>query len=219
MRLAAIKSWPFEPLLVSPIMFEPWIGTNYGQQTPRTLILGESHYGDAHVKWSYELEKKTKLCIQQQIDNTWRSRFFTKVASTMIGHLPTLGEKKTFWNSVAYHNLITEPLTASRVGPTDLQWTSSVATLPTVMDDLAPEYCICLGYRMWGVLKHRIEHTPIDVPTDIGPCGAFWSEQLHCTFHGMMHPSGRGFRRTDWHTYIMNLRQARWGEDISNIQK
>ena len=199
-------------------MFKPWLGENYEKQTPKTLILGESHYGDAHVKWNYPVEEKTIRSIQEQMVNAWPSRFHTKVVAMMIGHLPSLAEKKQFWNSVAYHNLITEPLTASRVGPTDAQWITSVATLEGVFGELKPNYCICLGYRMWAVLKHQIEHTPIKVASDIGPCGAFWSEQLHCIFHGIMHPTGRGFRRADWHTFITNLRQAQWGDDISSIR-
>ncbi len=196
-------------------MFKPWVGQNYGQQIPKTLILGESHYGDAHIKWKYPVEEKTVRSIQEQMINAWPSRFHTKVVATMIGHLPSLAEKKLFWNSVAYHNLITEPLMASRISPTDVQWTSSVATLAAVFKELKPDYCICLGYRMWGVLKHQIKHTPITTNAEIGKCGAFRSESLNCVFHGMMHPSGRGFKRTDWHRYITNLRQAQWGNAAS----
>ena len=190
--------------------------TNYSKQNPKTLILGESHYGDDHIKWNYPLEEKTVRSIQEQMINAWPSRFHTKVVATMIGHLPSMAEKKEFWNSVAYHNLITEPLSASRVPPTDKQWTTSVATLPVVFGELKPDYCICLGYRMWNILKHLVVHTPIKVAPNIGPCGAFWSEELHCVFHGMMHPSGRGFKRTDWHRHITDLREAPLGASATN---
>jgi hypothetical protein len=201
------------------IMFKPWIGENYEQQqTPRTLILGESHYVDSYVTGTQPLENKTIANIKDQTINAWPSRFHTKVVATMIGHLPSLAEKKLFWNSVAYHNLITEPLSASRVRPTDEQWNKSVPTLDTVFEKLKPDYCICLGRRMWGVLKHQLKQTPINITSEIGPCGAFRSERFNCIFHGMIHPSGRGFRWAEWHNYITNLRQAQWGNDISSIR-
>ena len=40
-------------------MFKPWKGSNYDQQKPRTLILGESHYVDAYVTSTKPLEEKT----------------------------------------------------------------------------------------------------------------------------------------------------------------
>ena len=191
-------------------MFKPWIGPNFDKQTPRILILGESHYGDAHIKWNYPVEEKTVRSIQEQMVNAWPSKFHTKVVAMLIGHLPTVEEKKQFWNSVAYHNLIAEPLLAARIPPTNAQWIHSVATLPQVFEELKPEYCICLGYRMWGVLKHRVEHTSIQVSSDIGPCGAFWSDELKCVFHGIKHPSGRGYKRAEWHRHITNLQQSAW---------
>lgn len=198
-------------------MFIPWKQPDYERQSPKTLILGESHHGDAHIRYNYPLEKKTILNIEQQVSNAWVSRFYTKVAATLLGHLPSLEEKGRFWNSVAYHNLITEPLSGPRVGPTDEQWIRSFATLPTVFADLKPDYCICLGYRMWGVLRHRIAHTKIETTSSIGPCGAFWSDAFCCVFHGIMHPSGRGYRRLDWHRYINNLRHARWGSPAVKV--
>ena len=127
-------------------MFIPWVEKKeYEQQTPRTLILGESHYGNSHIVHKYPLEEKT------------------------------------------------------------------VRTLDAVMALLKPDYCVCLGYRMWGELWWRIERTPIQVASDIGPKGAFWSERFRCVFHGTKHPSGRGFRWAEWHRYITNLRRERWG--------
>ena len=191
-------------------MFIPWVGKEYEQQTLRTLILGESHYGNHHVTYGYPLEEKTVRSIQEQIISAWPSRFHTKVVATMIGHLPSREEKLRFWNSVAYHNLIAEPLTGSRVAPTERQWSESVATLDAVMGQLKPAYCVCLGYRMWAELWRRVEHTPVQAASDVGPKGAFWSERFQCVFHGLKHPSGRGFRRADWHRYVTNLRREKW---------
>lgn len=187
-------------------MFKPWIGLNYFQSTkPRVLILGESHYGDAHIRGEYPLEEKTILCIQQQIDNTWRGRFYTKIVSMFIGHKPAISEKHGFWQSVSYHNLITEPLLASRKAPSQEQWRYSIQTLPTILKELAPDYCVILGYRMWGQLRDKFDFAPVKFNSDIGPCGAVASDSFKCLFHGIKHPSGRGYRSSIWHDRIQNL--------------
>jgi len=185
-------------------MFKPWIGSAYHQQiAPKIFILGESHYGSSP-------EDKTILCIQQQIDDSWRSKFYTKIVATFIGHKPSLEEKRVFWSSVVFHNLITEPLSKARVSPTNEQWHDSAATLFALVEELKPDYCVCLGYRMWHVLRSLPGFTPVDLGIDVGPCGAYSHAQLSCIFHGIKHPSGRGFRSADWHVFITNLRTKKW---------
>jgi len=193
-------------------MFKPWIGKTYeSTKSPRTLILGESHYGNSHIDYNYPIEDKTIRCIQEQIDNSWVGRYFTKVVSTNLGHRPTLEEKGSFWNSVSYHNLITEPLEAARRAPTQEQWATSLQTLPTVIKELKPDYCICIGYRMWNQIKDQFDLELLATRSDIGPCGAVFSKEMNCVFHGIKHPSGRGYRNSEWHTHITNLKNERWG--------
>ena len=202
-------------------MFNPWIGKDYlAQSAPKIMILGESHYGEFHIKTDSPPEDRTVVCIQKQIDESWKARFYTKIASMLIGHRPTIEEKRSFWHSVVYHNLITEPLEKHRVPPTTAQWDKSIPTLAPLIKELKPDYCICLGYRMWERLKTYPGFTLIPFDSDIGSCGAYWSEELNCIFHGVMHPSGRGSRSFDWNRYINNIRETKWGDkrdaDITN---
>ena len=191
---------------------QPWIGSKYeSSDAPKTLILGESHYGDSHIKWNYPFEQKTILCIQQQIDNTWKGRFYTRIASTFIGYRPSVIEKGVFWNSVAYHNLITEPLQGARRAPTQEQWNVAIETLPEIIERLEPDYCVTLGFRMWHQLKGKFDFNDFHVNSDIGPCGAFISERMNCIFHGLRHPSGRGYRNAENHQFIANLKKEIWG--------
>jgi hypothetical protein len=193
-------------------MFKPWIGKNYNESpAPKILILGESQYGNSHVTWDYPLEEKNILTIQQQIDDSWRSRFHTKIVSGFLGHRPSVSEKGKFWNSVAYHNLITEPLEAARIAPTKKQWEDSLEALPQVIEELSPNYCVVLGYRMWGQFSNKFDFSKIKTVLDIGKCGAVYSESMQCVFHGIKHPSGRGYKTKDIHAYINNLKKEKWG--------
>jgi hypothetical protein len=192
----------------SLFMFEPWIGNHYNAQTiPKILILGESHYGDNHIKLGYELAKKTIYCIEDQIMHNTPYPFYTKLASTFIGHRPNLNEKTTFWHSVAYHNLITTPLVASRRAPTFEQWKESFLTLPTIINSLKPDYVVVLGYRMW---KHlTVEPSLRNVPDirNAGPCGLRALGTSY--FHGIMHPSGP-FSPSQWHSVIQSVKGQLW---------
>ena len=182
-------------------MFKPWIGDNYWESSFRILVLGESHYGEAHLEHGYELEEKTILCIQEQIDNVWRHAFYTKIVSTFLGHRPSLSEKKIFWHQVAYHNLITEPLKEARTPPSQEQWATSIATLPSVLEDLRPDYCVCLGFRMWPHLERAFDFEPVKISADPGECGVVFSPTYKCALHGIKHPSG-GFSSNFWHRRI-----------------
>lgn len=193
-------------------MFKPWIGKNYEDSaTPKILILGESQYGDAHIKWNYPLEEKNILTIQQQINDAWRSRFHTKIVSAFLGHRPSIPEKGEFWHSVAYHNLITDPLKAARKAPTQKQWDESISILPNTIKELSPDYCVVFSHRMWGQLSGKFDFVRMKVTSDIGKCGAVFSESMQCVFHGVKHPSGQGYKTQQINSYITNLIKEKWG--------
>lgn len=192
-------------------MFEPWIGQEFDSQSefPRTLILGESHYGKHH-EGRYELAKKTILCIEDQIVHNCSYRFFTRLVSSLTGRRPNFYDKGVFWHKVAYHNLITEPLAGPRCCPTMDQWKKSIATLPQVFEDLKPELCLVLGYRMWNQLHRQFDFQKIVNTDDIGPCGAVESNSINCILMGMKHPSGRGFVNAQWSGWVENLVREKW---------
>ena len=192
-------------------MFEPWIGKEYMSQSdfPKTLILGESHYGKHH-EGQYELSKKTILCIEDQIVHNCSYRFFTRLVSSLTGRRPGFHDKGIFWHRVAYHNLITEPLDGPRRCPTHDQWEESASTLPQVVSDLKPEFCLVLGYRMWNQLHWRFDFQKVVSQSEIGPCGVVYSASMNCYFQGMKHPSGRGFINAEWCNFIENFIKEKW---------
>ena len=192
-------------------MFKPWIGSEYPSRSPKVLILGESHYGNAHLEHGYALEDKTLLCIRDQIDDTWKHAYYTKVVSTVIGHRPTLEDKREFWNSVAYHNLITEPLERSRKAPSEEQWINSIKTLPQFMDDLKPDYCLCMGVRMWQRLSVAYDLTTHSTQSEAGECGVKSSNVFGCYFHGIKHPSSFGYSYGIWGNHVRSVINELYG--------
>ena len=192
-------------------MFEPWIGKNYSTQStfPKTLILGESHYG-RHHEGSYALEKKTILCIEDQIVHNCTYRFFTRLVSSLTGRRPSFADKGVFWNKVTYHNLITEPLEASRQQPSAVQWQKSIETLPGIISSIKPEYCIVVGYRMWQRIHNEFDFTMVSADNEVGPKGIVFSPSMKCYFHGIKHPSGRGFINAEWTTWVNNFVTQQW---------
>jgi hypothetical protein len=190
-------------------MFEPWIGDNYYSTTeiPRTLILGESHYGNPHIQGGYDIRKTTILCIEDRIIRNMPYRFFTNIVTSFIGHRPNFAETKEFWHRVAYHNLITTPLAASRRAPTYTQWQESLPTLPAIVESLKPDYVVVLGYRMWRQLASLPSIRNVPEVKDVGPCGVRIFGTSY--FHGIMHPSG-GYSPLQWHAVIQSAKKQLW---------
>jgi len=190
-------------------MFDPWEGKNYWTSgVPRTLILGESHYDKSNIPPKYDVRKKTIYCIEDQISHNCPYRFFTKLVSCFIGHRPALAEKQEFWHSVAYHNLITTLLPRPRCAPSASQWQDSLPTLPLVIERLKPDYVVVLGFRMWGHVAALTGMRDISDIKDVGRCGV--RAYGDCVFHGIMHPSGRGFRLAEWRVFIASAKKQLW---------
>lgn len=153
-------------------MFKIWKGATYGQPEngPKTLILGESHYGYHHDTYGYALEDKSILCVTNHM-NGWKHRYFTNIVSTVTGKYPTLEEKRTFWNSVCFHDLITTPLSGPGVAPTFDQWNVSIPTLQRVIAEVDPEFLVVVCSRMWDRVStlDYFEALPAQYPVGMKP--------------------------------------------------
>ncbi len=185
-------------------MFDPWIGATYqAAPFPRSLILGESHYGEHHIQWGYDLRMKTIRSVKDQIQPNKPYPYYTKLLTAILGHKPALAEKRTFFHSVAVHNLITTPLIGIRCPPSPEQWAASLLTLPDVLASLRPDYVLVLGYRMWQRVSSMSCMKQPSGFTNVGPCGV--RTNAHVLFHGIMHPSGP-FSPSRWHGFIQQTK-------------
>lgn len=188
-------------------MFKQWVGEDYKTQSryPRTLILGESHYGSGKSDC-----EKTIRCIEDQIKNNCPYRFFTKLVTAIIGSRPNLESKRRFWHSVVYHNLIIEELPSPRCAPAPSLWRASLLTLENVIREHRPQLCIAIGYRMWRELRPNLSFGPVSGFPDWPHCGVVHNNSLACYFIGMKHPSGRGFSAPQWAKWIDDFVRTKW---------
>jgi len=79
------------------------------------------------------------------------------------------------------------------------------------MSELKPDFCVALGFRMWGQLHTtKLDFEPLKLKADVGPCGTVKSKHWNCLFQEIMHPSGRGYSPGKWHPYILNVLNELW---------
>lgn len=195
---------------MSEIYFNPWIGTQYQSSWNgvRTLVLGESHY-----EWEENQKLTPSLtidCIEDQVSGSYTKQFWTNIVVAFLGHLPTLEEKRTFWQSVAFYNYIQETVGfGSRVRPTAAMWTKAEAPYSEVLELVRPQLMIVMGKTLWnsipdlnGEYGPRIEGAPTPT-TWIYPI----SKSENCLAFSLRHPSA-GFSGRGLHPFVLKAHHA-----------
>lgn len=190
------------------IRFHPWIGARYGsgnQFRKRVLILGESHY-------SKKKEPSRSLTFQvvvRQLTGEHTASFWTNIAGAFLGREPSLDDKRRFWHDVAFYNYIQDPLPGPRKPPYAAMWKHGEQAFTEVLDLLAPQVVIVLGYRLWkhmpvhkGKRTREVQGAP-QTETRRYPL----SDGSSCLAYAIRHPSA-GFNRDDWYPHIRRV--IRW---------
>lgn len=183
-----------------PLYFQPWVGRDY-RTSPlfgaRVLVVGESHYGNE--AWNYP--EFTIDCVKEQVEGLGTKSFWTNIALTFLGRMPTPDDKLAFWNSVAFYNYVQTLVgPEARMRPKREMWPRSEDAFAQVLDELQPEFALLLGYALW-------DNAP-DLDGRAGPeiAGAAqtgtWLYPLRsggsCLAYGIRHPSS-GFNGRQWH--------------------
>jgi hypothetical protein len=144
------------------VRFEPWEGERY-KQAPlgkRLLILGESHYDWTKGSSIDNDAAVTKDCIQEQLKGHYKKAFWTNIATTFVGHRPTLEEKREFWHSVAFYNYVQSSVGfGPRIPPSSEQLARSESAFFEVLESLQPQVVVALGYRLWPGLPEAASRT------------------------------------------------------------
>ena len=189
--------------------FLPWIGANYwqGMQGKRVLVLGESHYQwDRNVlidNYPTLTIASIQLIVSGRAAGGWQS-FFTKIAAAFLGCSPTQGDKKAFWQSVAFYNYIQQSAGfGPEPNPTPAMWSQSLPAFQRLLYTYHPEVIIVLGrYNWWNIQS---------LSGKKGPCIACerynetrWLQLTggSCLAYGIEHPSSRRFNGLYWHPFI-----------------
>lgn len=184
--------------------FEPWIGSNYGANDDRLLILGESHYGPASMPGN-----STRELTQEYADGKWNHRFWTNIMQVVSGQPHWEIDRPEFWSRVAFYNYVQQPVVETAgIAPTPEMFTVSEAAFFTVLGSLCPKTILVLSKRLWenlpsaGRQGQNIHCGEIARETWIysykeGQALAAW----------LPHPS-YGFSWRHWHPWVLALLAA-----------
>lgn len=132
------------------VRFHPWVGARYtagrGPFDKKLLLIGESHYGEAHDQHNTVL---TQACIQEHAARAWKHRFFTSIAIMVEGRPKEEIDLLAFWHSVAFYNFSPTLLVGPRIPP---DWQDIEAGRPIfqeVLDRLEPDCVVVLSGRLF----------------------------------------------------------------------
>jgi len=108
--------------------FRPWIGKRYEKRELfglRTLLLGESHYGEPG-----EENEDFTIDVVRYWGQKQRLRFFTITAKFLLGKAAgewlSDEERSDFWEKVVFYNYVQEFVGGgSRIRPTSEMWENS----------------------------------------------------------------------------------------------
>jgi hypothetical protein len=101
----------------------PWVGINYKDKNPKTLVLGESVYDwnpkdPSSIDRIYDSYNLRKLHKAHAFDFKRNSKFVRNIERAIYSkRRPTNEEKSDFWNSVVYHNLVNRVLKTKKHRP------------------------------------------------------------------------------------------------------
>ena len=182
------------------VKFNPWIGSAY-RQAPlgkRILILGESHYDwDADNPIDRDAETTIKV-LQDQMG--YNKAFWTNIVMTFLAHKPTLEEKVSFWDSVAFYQFIQSSVGfGPRKRPSEEQWAAGETPFFEVLGFLQPQLVAVLGYKNFEKLPNRNAEGGPAIPNfpDVETCRYSYSGGSSLAIR-LKHPSS-GYSSSYWH--------------------
>ncbi|MEZ0610095.1 hypothetical protein ACAW74_16375 [Fibrella sp. WM1] len=157
-----------------PVNFEPFVGKDYHTQSPKLLILGESHYGlESDTLGKNFTNFVVRKYAKRETGET--RRFFTLIAKTVDRKLDNQTALE-LWDKVAFYNYVQVLVgDGPRTRPTDQMFNQSNDAFRQVIDQLKPDILIVLGRRLGWHLDYFEE--------DFAP---FLSNVIQCRWY---HPS------------------------------
>jgi hypothetical protein len=149
------------------IYFAPWRGAEYdkgGLLGRKVLIVGESHYDewdedDGRGMVKHELSRSfTQECVQEIVDGEKGARYWNTVRNRLGGAAHEVQPSSTFWNKVAFYNLIQSPVEGGpRRRPTYQQWIAAAPALIEAIAMLRPDRVVFTGLHLWWHVPPRDE--------------------------------------------------------------
>lgn len=123
------------------LKFQPWIGNEYGENnSDRLLLLGESHYlqGEENHQSDFTTQVVTNFLNDEQMETPYFKR---------INLL--FNQDKSFWDKIAFANLIQSGLDVSKSQPTEEDLSTIAPAYKILLNTLKPNKVVVLSKRMW----------------------------------------------------------------------
>ena len=194
--------------------FAPWIGPNYDREregSPRTLMLGESHWGTADCRY----REFTRDVVRRHVFEG-RDRFFTKIAKLVLGLSPggylSAEQYHSFWNRVVFSNFVQDLAgPAPRCRPSPEKWETGRGPFERLLVDCRPEIVVVLGKELWANLPpSALEDRVSDDMGDSFAVRRFTTGPETTALAAFInHPSSRGWTYREWQPRIRYLLDAR----------
>lgn len=152
------------------ITFKPFVGNNYHLQSPKFLILGESHYDGEGA----DNEDFTCMVVKKyaQQENGEKRKFFTIIAKNVDNELDN-NTAKSLWGKVAFYNYVQTIVgSGPRQRPSIEMFDMSRQAFKTVVESLKPDIIVILGRHLGN---HLIQHKDYFAFSDSKPILCYWS--------------------------------------------
>lgn len=135
---------------MNEIVFEPYVGSKYGNARCRLLIVGESHYDEP----SDIPLKSTRTVVEKWRSGEWSVRYLTVASRIITGKEAHEVDRQTAFDEVAFYNFVQTMMTKGE-RPTAQQAQASEGAFLKVLHLLSPTHIIMGSYFAW-------ENTPAD---------------------------------------------------------
>lgn len=215
------------------VAFHPWVGDRYHSNSPRMLVIGESHYEAALSESGVTTEVvRRQFGAGLDPERTFqRYRSLSAIERAVSGRQDLAQDpSRRFWSSVSLYNFVQAELADVHVRPTSQQFSASVDAFCEVILTLEPEVVVVFGTQTWNHLpndsriqwrRHALEDAPDSPKARFKRVLEIWttkvtvSDREHvfwCTH--FPHPSSRGFGSgLDWNPWVTTLLTFIQGKD------
>ena len=186
----------------------PWLGGR--REETGLLVLGESHYcygGDDPD------DPAMTTHVVRDVINGKRLRFFTAVERAVTGCAAGRTDAASFFPTISFANFCQGCVDGSTGRPDQAMWQSGIATLPILLDGVAPRRMLVFSTEAWkrfGRLENMTWQHVRDIEHDghVQDTGfltsADGSTRVYCMNIG--HPAGRYWGDAGWwHLFIADF--------------
>lgn len=191
------------------MMFDPWIGNDWGNNKNilkgnRLLVLGESHYCNPDKPHLIgQCDPGTTKEVVEQYAIRESHRFFTGITQVVSGKSKwsmTQLEVEDIWNSIAFYQYVPVFVASeARIRPSYSMFLAGAEPFQAIIAAHKPDAILVCGYQLWWqVLKSSpggFSGNPDTTP--FHPLGGVLAAR-------MKHPSA-GFSSVLWHPVLLEL--------------